>query len=210
MPLLMPDIDTIEDDRFRPAARRAEDRPPSTNPAIDRPADVYSLGKILAEILGADRPLELDALCVAMQHVSAPQRPTARACADRIEQYLDGDRDLARRRALADELVGFARAAHGAQPARAMRCGPRARRSRSIPRVEGAAELVTTLMLEPPAGRAAALERRARRGRPRGYQPPREGRDPRLSADCRVHPAGPSSRTCCRGRDRRRRRSPRS
>ena len=68
-----------------------------------------------------------------MQHVSAAARPTARACADRIEQYLDGDRDLARRRALADELVGFARPRTRATSA-AMRCARRARPSRSIPR----------------------------------------------------------------------------
>ena len=133
--LLMPDIDTLEGQR--------------ADPEVDRAADVYSLGKILAEILGGDKPLELDALCVAMQHVSAAARPTARSCADRIEQYLDGDRDLARRRALADELVGFARTAHSRnQRGDAMRAASQA--LALDPRVEGAAELVTTLMLEPP------------------------------------------------------------
>jgi len=94
---------------------------------------------------------------VAMTHVSAAARPTARACAERIEQYLDGDRDLARRRALADELVGFARTAHSRnQRGDAMRAASQA--LALDPRVDGAAELVTTLMLEPPPVPPPSLE----------------------------------------------------
>jgi len=127
------------------------------NPRVDRPADVFSLGKILAEILGAEKPLELDALATAMMHVDPSKRPTARACADRIEQYLDGDRDLARRRSLAEELVAYARGALARrQRTDAMRAASQA--LALDPRVDGAAEIVTTLMLEPPPQPPPALE----------------------------------------------------
>ena len=81
------------------------------------------------------------------------ERPTARELADRIQAYLDGDRDLERRRALA------------AAPAR--ECARRARRTAATtahatamrragralaldPDNEDAAALVGKLMLEPP------------------------------------------------------------
>ena len=127
------------------------------NPRVDRPADIFSLGRILAELLGADKPLELDALCTAMMHVDAAKRPTARASAERIEQYLDGDRDLARRKSLAEELVAYARGALGRrQRTDAMRAASQA--LALDPRVEGAAEIVTTLMLEPPPQPPPSLE----------------------------------------------------
>jgi serine/threonine-protein kinase len=119
------------------------------NPLVDRPADVFSLGKILAEILGVEKPLELDALATAMMHVDPAKRPTARACAERIELYLDGDRDLARRKSLAEEMVAYARGALARrQRTDAMRAASQA--LALDPRVEGAAEIVTTLMLQPP------------------------------------------------------------
>ena len=126
-------------------------------PLVDRPADIYSLGKILGEVLGDDKPLELDALCAQMLGVVPDKRPTARACAERIEQYLDGDRDLARRRSLAEELLGFARAAHS-RNARgdAMRAASQA--LALDPRCTGAAEIVTTLMLQPPPEPPPALQ----------------------------------------------------
>jgi serine/threonine-protein kinase len=128
-----------------------------TNPRVDKPADIFSLGKILAEVLGADKPVELDALCTAMMHVDPAKRPTARASAERIEQYLDGDRDLARRKSLAEELVTYARGALGRrQRTDAMRAASQA--LALDPRAEGAAEIVTTLMLQPPPDPPPSLQ----------------------------------------------------
>jgi serine/threonine-protein kinase len=155
----MPDIDTIEgttDSGQKLGTPKYMAPEQAENPEVDRPADVYSLGVILSEILRADRPLELDALCTTMLSRDPAKRPTARECADRIEQYLDGDRDLARRKALADELVTFARAALGRnQRTDAMRAASQA--LALDPRVAGAGELVTTLMLEPPPVAPPAL-----------------------------------------------------
>jgi len=150
------------------------------NPEVSRAADVYALGSMLFEILTGDplhprgqqaaiastldgavvlapaqrRPdrgvgPELDALCVAMLAKNPAMRPTARLCADRIEQFLDGDRDVARRKSMAVDLVWAARTAleHG-QRGEAMRSASRA--LALDPEAEGAAELITTLMLQPP------------------------------------------------------------
>ncbi len=149
------------------------------HPDVTRAADVYGLGSLLFEILAGeplhprgqaaiestlsehtvlspairrpDRvvPPELDGLCLAMLLHSSKHRPTARVCADRIEQYLDGDRDLVNRRALATDLVAKARAAlDDDRRADAMREASRA--MALDPHVDGAAELVTRLMLQPP------------------------------------------------------------
>jgi serine/threonine-protein kinase len=149
------------------------------DPEVDRPADVYALGAILFEILAGeplhprghaaqastlagttdlspasrrpDRavPPELDALCVAMLTSRPTSRPTARRCADRVEEFLDGDRDVTMRRTMAIELVHRARTAFDAGlRADAMRAASRA--LALDPQAEGAAEIVTTLMLEPP------------------------------------------------------------
>jgi serine/threonine-protein kinase len=150
--VLMPDVDTIEGttesgQKLGTPKYMAPEQ--AENPEVDRPADIYSLGVILSEILGRERPLELDALCTTMLSRDPAKRPTARECADRIEQYLDGDRDLARRKALAEELVTFARAALGRnQRTDALRAASQA--LALDPRAPGAGELVTTLMLEPP------------------------------------------------------------
>ncbi len=148
------------------------------DPEVGRPADVYSLGTLLFEILAGEPfhpaahaiestrastlssspaarrperaiPPELDALCSVMLSKKPSVRPTARWCADHVENYLDGDRDLAHRRTMANELVWTARASldSGRRP-EAMRTASRA--LALDPQAEGAAELVTTLMLDPP------------------------------------------------------------
>jgi serine/threonine-protein kinase len=151
------------------------------DPEVSRGADVYSLGSMMFEVLAGeplhprgqsaaiastldgavvlspaqrrpDRavPPELDALVVAMLSRNPQQRPTARLCADRIEQYLDGDRDIARRKSMAIDLVWAARTAlEHDQRGEAMRTASRA--LALDPEAEGAAELITTLMLQPPA-----------------------------------------------------------
>ncbi|HEY1955779.1 MAG TPA: serine/threonine-protein kinase [Polyangiaceae bacterium] len=102
-------------------------------------SDVYALGAILFEILaekplhlgatsaeviattlagvearpsarGADVPPELDAMCVAATALEAAERTaSARELARAVERYLDGDRDLERRRVLAAEHTSHAR-----------------------------------------------------------------------------------------------------
>jgi eukaryotic-like serine/threonine-protein kinase len=148
----------------------------------DAKADVYALGAILFEILAgealhprgeaalsstltapqeaparraADRkqiPPELDGVCFDALTEDPPGRPSARQVADRLQAYLDGDRDLGRRRTMASEQLVAAREALVADPkdgrATAMR---RAGRALALdPDSPEAAELVTSLLLEPP------------------------------------------------------------
>jgi serine/threonine-protein kinase len=135
--------------------------------------DVYALGCILFEILvgaplhpsglaGLDSaidaptvapssrapnvPPELDAACVAALSRDPVARPTARQLGERIQRYLDGDRDRGYRRELAIELLAQATATTG--QADQMRLAGRA--LALDPESKEAAALVTRLMLEPP------------------------------------------------------------
>ncbi|HEU0036611.1 MAG TPA: serine/threonine-protein kinase [Kofleriaceae bacterium] len=149
-----------------------------STPDVDRPADVYALGAILFELLAGepvhprgpaaitstmgdpqtsparrrpDRtiPPELDALCLSMLAKDPSLRPNVRRVAERIEDFLDGDRDVARRRTLAIDLVWIARAAlDDGRRADAMHAAGRA--LALDPETPGAAEIITMLMLEPP------------------------------------------------------------
>ena len=145
--------------------------------------DVYALGCILFEIL-AHEPLhprqgalvstlaphdgsparrapkqdiapELDAACVAALASVPGERPTARELADRVQRYLDGDRDLERRRVLAaEELARAERVLADGDRAAAMKAAGRAL---ALDPTSGAAALVGRLMLEPPAEKPPEL-----------------------------------------------------
>jgi eukaryotic-like serine/threonine-protein kinase len=146
---------------------------------IDHRVDVYALGCILFEILTLDPMLprgivglaaaeaaepghpaqrrpdrdiapELDAACAgATAPVAADRTQSARELHAAVQRYLDGDRDLARRRELAGELATAASTSfeRGARED-AMRSAGRA--LALDPENRDAATLVGRLLLEPP------------------------------------------------------------
>ncbi len=152
------------------------------------PADVYSLGAILFEMLSgeplhprgepalaatlmtpqtapsaraADRTIapELDLACFDALADDPDARPTARELATRIQSYLDGDRDTARRRDLAKHQVEAAREALASDSdtgrATAMR---RAGRALALdPDSLDAAAMIARLTVEPPEKLPPAL-----------------------------------------------------
>ena len=148
---------------------------------VSSKSDVYALGAILFEILTGE-PLhprgdaalattltspqvapasraperhpapELDGACFDALAEDPKARPTARELADRVQAYLDGDRDLERRRALAAEQLELARDAleQEGDDSRATAIRRAGRALALDPDSAEAAELVTKLMLEPP------------------------------------------------------------
>jgi len=105
---------------------------------------------------------ELDALCRDALAETADKRPTAKVLAEGIQRYLDGDRDLEQRRTLAAKLLDSATADHDSgDPARRASAMTAAGRALALDQEsEGAAALVSRLMIEPPKELPAALVQR--------------------------------------------------
>ena len=103
---------------------------------------------------GRPIPPELDAICVAATMVDPNQRiPTARELGARVQRYLDGDRDLALRKSLARDHLQRATTAFAIGDLEEQRRVAMREAASAIaldPALDGAAELVGRLMLEPP------------------------------------------------------------
>jgi len=151
-------------------------------------ADVYALGVILFEILvreplhprgapalahtlsqpqvapsarSGERAIapELDDACRDALAEDPEARPTARQLAERVQTYLDGDRDVERRRELAAEQLERARAALACDD-RAAAIHAAGRALALDPQSSAAAALVTKLIVEPPTTMPAELAAR--------------------------------------------------
>ena len=126
---------------------------------LDGRADVFSLGRLLETILrpsaghALDVPPELADVARAATAEDRDERiASARELAERVQRYLDGDRDLAERRRLAGEHLARARDAVATSTDDNRTAMQEAGRALALdPSLPGAADLVGRLMLEPPS-----------------------------------------------------------
>jgi serine/threonine-protein kinase len=124
---------------------------------------------------GGDVPIELEAICLKATAKEPGDRfPSAKALADAVEHYLDGDRDLERRRVLANgwaekaeallpEVTSAASSAETAEAARADAFHTVLRALALDPDHQGAQTTLGRLLLEPARAmpKAAEAEREA-------------------------------------------------
>jgi serine/threonine-protein kinase len=151
---------------------------------LDGRVDVFALGCVLFEILAGmspsgpkavgvapkrpsqcaperEIPPELDALCVDACAIRPEDRlASARELGDRVQRYLDGDRDVALRKQLARAHFEHARDALTSDPTGALAMREAGRALALDPQLADASALVTRLMLEPPATTPPELEER--------------------------------------------------
>jgi serine/threonine-protein kinase len=109
-----------------------------------------------------DIPPELDAICVRATQLDRERRyPTARALGDAVQEFLDGNRDIALRKQLALTELDAARAAAQSTDADAGRTTAMRAAARALaldPTNPEPAEIVGRLMLEPPRETPAEVE----------------------------------------------------
>jgi eukaryotic-like serine/threonine-protein kinase len=123
---------------------------------VDATADVYGLGCILRDVLGADVPADLVDIVAAAQAKDHKVRiQSARELAHAVEHHLDADRDVVAQAAKVEEHVARARQAlavdRDAYGARATAMREVGRALALDARHPGATALVRSLLLEPPS-----------------------------------------------------------
>jgi len=156
-------------------------------PDLDERVDIYALGCILFEIAArrplfphgeaaiepalrgefpydVDLPLELATACRRATHVQRTLRfASVQDLIDVVQRFLDGDRDLEQRRGLARHHLTAARDAflstHNDGDRRTIVMREAGKALALDPTLDGPAELISRIMLEPPKERPPGVER---------------------------------------------------